>query len=173
MDLYSDIFWSVGDGLHVLRVVARLAVAGVLGAVVGYQRELEGKEAGARTHMLVALGGALPMIFCLEAGMSLSDLSRVIQGLVTGIGFLGGGAILKLTEEHQIRGLTTAASVWVTCGAGIAIGLGALWPALIAVGFSWVILQLLLPLERYLRRQHPPGSPPPSSHDHSSSHRAQ
>jgi putative Mg2+ transporter-C (MgtC) family protein len=167
VDPHNDIFWSVGDSAHVMRVVARLGVAGALGAVIGFQRELEGKEAGARTHILVALGGALPMIFCLEAGMSMSDLSRVIQGLVTGIGFIGGGAILKLTEEHQIHGLTTAASIWITAGAGIAIGLGALWPAVIAVGFGWVILTLLGPLERHLRKQHPPSpSPPkPPSHD--------
>lgn len=171
MNPYDDIFWSVGDAAHITRVVARLLVAALIGAVIGFQRELEGKEAGARTHMLVALGAALPMIFSLELGMSKGDLSRVIQGLITGIGFLGGGAILKLTEEHQIRGLTTAASIWVTAAAGMAIGLGALWPALIAVAFGWIILALLGPLERRLRRQHPPGNHPAPTPAHDNQQR--
>ena len=66
--------------------------------------------------MLVALGAAMPILFALEIGMALSDVSRVVQGVVTGIGFMGAGAILKVTEEHRIRGLTTAGSIWVTAG---------------------------------------------------------
>jgi putative Mg2+ transporter-C (MgtC) family protein len=160
VDPHKDIFWSLGDGAHIVRVLARLVAAAVVGAVIGYQREIEGKQAGARTHMLVALGGALPVLFCLEMGMELRDVSRVIQGLVTGIGFIGGGAILKLTEEHQVRGLTTAASIGLTSSAGIAIGMGALWPAFLAIGLGWVILQLLLPLEEHLRQRHTQSEPP-------------
>lgn len=85
-----------------------------------------GKPAGLRTHMLVALGSALFVVASLEFGMSSSDLSRVIQGLATGIGFIEGGAIFKLNEEREITGLTTAAGIWLTAAVGVAVGDGAL-----------------------------------------------
>src|SRR4051794_31422327 len=90
----------------------RLLIAAALGGLLGYQREKLHKAAGVRTHMLVALGCAF---FVLAPQFEENiDLSRVIQGVVTGIGFLGAGAILKLEQEHSIRGLTTAASIWLT-----------------------------------------------------------
>ncbi|TLD41077.1 MAG: Mg(2+) transport ATPase protein C [Candidatus Jettenia ecosi] len=76
--------------------------------------------------MLVALGASLFVLISLEFGMSSSDLSRVIQGLATGIGFIGGGAILKLTKEREITGLTTAAGIWLTAAVGVAVGVGPL-----------------------------------------------
>jgi putative Mg2+ transporter-C (MgtC) family protein len=149
-----DIFQSVGDWQHVVRVLVRLLVAMGLGAVIGFQRELEGKDAGARTHMLVALGAAMPILFALEVGMALSDVSRVVQGVVTGIGFMGAGAILKVTDEHRIRGLTTAGSIWVTASIGMAAGAGALWPAIMAVVFAMVVLTGLHGLEKTLQARH-------------------
>jgi putative Mg2+ transporter-C (MgtC) family protein len=90
-----------------LRLIGSL----VIGTVIGLQRELTHKPAGLRTHLLVALGSTLLVVAAVNAGMKSADVSRVIQGLITGIGFLGGGTILKLTQEHEIRGLTTAAGI--------------------------------------------------------------
>lgn len=128
----------------------RLLVALLVGALVGVQRELTHKPAGLRTHMLLALGTALVVVSAAESGMSLSDLSRVIQGLVTGIGFLGGGAILKLTAEHEIHGLTTAAGIWMTAAASAAAGLGQLALALIGVCLGLIVLAAFVKLEKRL-----------------------
>lgn len=154
----EQVFWGLGDGAHLLRVTARLALAGVLGGVIGIQRGLSRKEAGMRTHMLVAIGSALVVIGSLEAGCDNHDVSRVIQGLVTGIGFIGAGTILKLTTERDIIGLTTAASIWVTACIGIAAALGALWPALLGTAFGWITLTWLYRLEHFLRGDEPPGA---------------
>jgi len=128
------------DGAQALRLTIQLLVAAVLGAIIGIQRELIGKAAGLRTHMLVSVGAALFVISGAEYGMSSADLSRVIQGLATGIGFIGGGAILKLSEERQITGLTTAAGIWLTCAVGVAVGLGRWGSAVIGAVLSWIIL---------------------------------
>jgi len=88
--------------------------ATLLGAIVGLQRERTRKPAGLRTHILVSLATAAFVISCSSVGMSSDGLSRVIQGIITGIGFIGAGSILKLSEQHEIKGLTTAASVWMT-----------------------------------------------------------
>src|SRR5688572_4973574 len=99
--------FSVGlpDKRETARVVLRLIMASLMGALIGMQREQVGKPAGLRTHMLVSLGAAIFVIACVQTGMDSADLSRVIQGLATGIGFIGGGAILKLTSEKDIQGL--------------------------------------------------------------------
>lgn len=110
---------------HELQLVIRLVVAGLLGATIGYERELRAKGAGVRTHVLVALGSALFMIisqFGFE-GASRFDAARVAAGVVSGIGFLGGGIIIKSGKNH-ITGLTTAAGLWVTAAMGLGIGCG-------------------------------------------------
>jgi putative Mg2+ transporter-C (MgtC) family protein len=129
------------------RVVVRLTAAMLVGAVAGINRERVGKAAGLRTHMLVALGCAAFIVGVELAGMPQSDVSRVIQGLAAGIGFLGGGAILKSAEDKEIRGLTTAAGIWMTAGAGIAVGMGELAVGFIAISFAWVVLSVLARLE--------------------------
>ena len=157
--LDKELFLARPEWPYLGRVLARLAIAAVLGGVIGFERERTGKPAGARTHMLVALGAALFTLVPLEAGMYSADFSRVIQGLITGIGFLGGGVILKLSEEHQVRGLTTAAGIWTTSAVGMAVGAGWIWPALCGTVLAWVILKPLRPLDHKLR---PPDSPPHS-----------
>lgn len=142
----KDDFW---------RVVVRLTFAMLLGAVVGVQRERSGKPAGIRTHMLVASGSALFVLGPLEFGMISDSLSRVIQGLVTGIGFLGAGAILKLEEKRQIEGLTTAAGIWMTAGIGLAVGLGRFGLALVSVVLAWFILAVVKGVERWINRDLP------------------
>jgi putative Mg2+ transporter-C (MgtC) family protein len=125
------------------RVMVRLLAALALGALIGYQRERTGKAAGLRTHMLVAMGTALFVVSTLEYGMGEDALSRVIQGLVTGIGFLGAGAILKIHEDKEIRGLTTAAGIWMTAAASVAIGLGQIVVGLIGGVLAWIVLAVL------------------------------
>jgi len=130
-------------GLPDIRHLARMIVAMLLGAVVGVQRERIGKPAGLRTHVLVAMGGALFIVAPLEFGMNADGLSRVIQGLVTGIGFLGAGAILKLHEQRDIEGLTTAAGIWMTAAIGIAAGLGRWGLALVSTILTWLTLSII------------------------------
>jgi len=142
-----DVFWQeLTAGLHdsrqLTRVIIRLVVATLLGAIVGFQRERSGKPAGLRTHMLVSLGTAVFVISCSGVGMSLDGLSRVIQGIVTGIGFIGAGSILKVGEERDIKGLTTAAGVWMTAAIGVTAGLGSLGVAVLGTLLAVVILAL-------------------------------
>lgn len=140
-----DIFWEeLTSGLPNARqlwhVLIRLAAATLLGAAIGIQRERAGKPAGIRTHILVTLGTAVFVMACSAVGMSSDGLSRVIQGIVTGIGFIGAGSILKLTEALDVKGLTTAASVWMTAAIGVAVGLGSLGVALLSTIFTLIIL---------------------------------
>lgn len=155
-ELPKEMIFSWPDGQYLLRVALRLCVAVLLGGVIGLERERTGKWAGVRTHMMVALGAALFTVVPLEAGVRSADFSRVIQGLATGIGFLGGGVILKMSAEAQIRGLTTAAGVWTTAGVGMAVGAGWLWPALCATCLAWIIIVFLRPLVPRLRPPSPP-----------------
>lgn len=133
----SDVLPPVGQ---VVRVALRLGGSLIIGTVIGLQRELTHKPAGLRTHLLVALGSTLLVVAAVNADMKSADISRVIQGLITGIGFLGGGTILKLTQEHEIRGLTTAAGIWLTAAASIAVGLGMFVDAFIGVLFALIVL---------------------------------
>lgn len=145
-----DFSFAIPTALDFARIAGRLTCALVIGALVGIQRELTHKPAGLRTHMLVALGTCFIVVAAVEARMSPTDLSRVIQGLVTGIGFLGGGAILKLTAEHEIHGLTTAASIWMTAAASIAAGLGEVVTAALGLGLGIIVLTLLSGIESWL-----------------------
>jgi putative Mg2+ transporter-C (MgtC) family protein len=129
-------------------MAARLAVATVLGAVAGIQREKAGKAAGLRTHMLVALGAALFVVAPEAVGMDDAALSRIIQGVVAGIGFVGAGAILKVSERQEIEGLTTSTSLWATAAVGVAAGVGAIGLALVGMALAWIVLAVLLRWER-------------------------
>lgn len=138
------------DALGLGSLLIRLAIAMVLGAVIGLQRQRTGKPAGLRTHILVALGATLFIIGPLEFGMDGDALSRVIQGLITGIGFLGAGAILKREETKEVEGLTTAAGIWMTAAIGLAVGLGRLGLAVVSTILTWSTLALLAKVERPL-----------------------
>jgi len=136
-------FTDIGDGAGIVRIVVRLCVAVVLGGMLGWERESVGAPAGLRTHMLVSLGSALFVLIPLQAGMALPDLSRVLQGVTAGIGFLGAGAILKQRDRNDVRGLTTAASIWLTAALGVAAGMGREATALLSTLFALVILAIL------------------------------
>lgn len=140
------------DWAQLVRIAVRLLLSAGLGAVVGLQREQTGKPAGLRTHMLVALGATLFVLAPLEMDVSMSDIGRVIQGVATGIGFIGGGAILKLSAEREVRGLTSAAGIWITAAAGVAVGLGRLAIAALSILLTWIILAIIGRAERRIER---------------------
>lgn len=140
-------------------VVFRIGLAAIVGGVPGLQREHLGMPAGLRTHMLVSIGAALFVMAANEAGASIDATTRVIQGLATGIGFLGAGAILKSKDENVVRGLTTAASVWLTAGLGTAVGAGRIWLPIVGSVGAFLVLALLRPVERVMgdvTKVHPP-----------------
>jgi putative Mg2+ transporter-C (MgtC) family protein len=140
--IWEELLSGLPDARRLTHVLIRLLAATILGAVIGVQRERAGKPAGLRTHMLVTTGTAVFVLACSGVGMSLDGLSRVIQGIVTGIGFIGAGSILKLDRERDIQGLTTAAGVWMTAAVGVAVGLGSLGVALLSTLFTIIILSL-------------------------------
>lgn len=119
-------FSDITDASQLTRVTVRLVIAAILGGILGFEREHKGKAAGVRTHMLVAMGAALFVLVPRMAGADDAALSRVVQGIVAGIGFLGAGTILKGKEinANQVKGLTTAAGLWMTAAIGIAAGMG-------------------------------------------------
>jgi putative Mg2+ transporter-C (MgtC) family protein len=140
---------------HLVLVALRLAAAAVLGGLVGVERELVGKAAGLRTHMLVSLGAALFVLAPAEGGLQEGDVSRIIQGVAAGIGFIGAGTILKRAESGEIEGLTTAASLWLTAAIGVAVAVGPLWlPALSVVG-ALLILYVLGIVQRRVAARGP------------------
>jgi putative Mg2+ transporter-C (MgtC) family protein len=150
-----ETFWEklgleLPDGYAAARVAIQLVLSAVLGGLVGLERERLGKAAGLRTHMLVALGSALFVLAAREAGAAPADLTRVIQGVATGIGFVGAGTILKLTEQHEVKGLTTAAGIWLASAVGLAVGLGRIWVAILGAILTLIILHGLLGVERWM-----------------------
>jgi putative Mg2+ transporter-C (MgtC) family protein len=138
-------FSDITDASQLTQVTVRLVIAALLGGVLGYERELKGKAAGVRTHMLVAMGAALFVLAPRLAGADDAAMSRVIQGIVAGIGFLGAGTILKGREQSagQVKGLTTAAGLWMTAAIGIAAGMGRESTAVLSTLLAWVILNLV------------------------------
>jgi putative Mg2+ transporter-C (MgtC) family protein len=140
-------FSDLPDAAGVTRIILRLSIAACLGGVLGYERERMGKSAGLRTHMLVALGAALFVLVPQQAGVSETDLTRVLQGLVAGVGFLGAGTIIKGNGEDQVKGLTTAAGIWLTAAIGVAAGLGreatAILSTLLALGILTIVPHVL------------------------------
>lgn len=144
-------FSDLAEVRQLTQLALRMLIAALLGGLLGLERELRGKSAGIRTHMLLAMGAAMFVLVPLQAGMDQEALSRIIQGLLAGVGLLCAGSILKSTGDDQIYGLTTAAGLWLTTAIGVAAGMGreatAVFCTLLALG----ILALEGPLGR-LRR---------------------
>jgi len=132
------------------RDIVRLVFAAILGGILGIDREMKHKTAGLRTHMLVSLGAALFILIPLQSDASIQDMSRVLQGLIAGIGFLGAGAIIKIVESHEAKGLTTAASLWMAAAIGIAMGMGHGMTAMLATLLAFIILAAIPWFERLL-----------------------
>ena len=148
METVRQEFADVPDAEQLTRLLLRLGLAILLGAAIGYERESRDSSAGLRTHMLVALGTALFILVPLQAGMDAEAMSRVIQGLLAGIGFLGAGAVIKQSDSGKVRGLTTAAGIWTTAAIGMTVGLGRETTAIISTVLVIIILSVLLRLER-------------------------
>ncbi|SDU02410.1 MgtC/SapB family protein [Halopseudomonas salegens] len=149
-------FSDLSDVEQATRVTLRLVLAAFLGGVLGYERESLGKAAGVRTHMLVCLGAALFVLAPDQAGAMDDAMSRVIQGVVAGVGFLCAGTILKADNLTEVRGLTTAAGIWLTAAIGVAVGLGHEATAVLATLLALFILHFLLGvLERSSKKARP------------------
>src|SRR6266850_405648 len=135
-------------------VLVRLAAAVGVGALIGLDRELRRKPAGLRTLALVALGSALFIIETIDTtrGVYTDATSRVIQGIVTGVGFLGAGSIMRSADEESVRGLTTAASIWLAAATGIACGL-ANWPLAAGSCTFGVLVLITSPVEKVLHNR--------------------
>jgi len=133
----------------VTEVATRLVVATLIGSLIGLDRELRHKPAGLKTHALVGLGAALVIVVA-SAMADPSAMSRAIQGIVAGVGFLGGGAILK-SDGEMVHGLTTAASIWLVASLGIACGAGQWMAAVVALIIALIVLILFNALEKWIR----------------------
>ena len=129
----------------------RLALAAGLGGAIGLEREWRQKPAGLRTNMLIALGSAIFSILSVVLGTATGSPDRVAAQVVTGIGFLGAGAILRSGEN--VHGLTTAATIWVNAGIGMAAGLGAYGIAYGGAAITLVVLLLLPLMERFFEQR--------------------
>jgi putative Mg2+ transporter-C (MgtC) family protein len=154
-------FSDLPDAEQATRVMVRLTLAAFLGGLLGIEREQKGKAAGVRTHMLVAMGAAMFVLVSQQTGMLSADLSRVVQGIVAGVGFLGAGAILKghvkgrSDDEEQVKGLTTAAGIWLTAAIGVAAGMGREATAVLSTLLALGILALVPRLVRMLEKPEP------------------
>jgi putative Mg2+ transporter-C (MgtC) family protein len=137
-------FSDFNDVTEITTLIIRLMMAAILGGILGFEREHRGKAAGVKTHMLVAVGSALFVLIPYQAGISEAELSRVVQGIIAGIGFLGAGAILKKgVDEKELKGLTTAAGIWLTSAIGVAAGLGRESSAVLCTLLALVILVII------------------------------
>lgn len=145
---------------HDLEITVRLVVAAFLGGLIGFERESHGKDAGVRTYALVCLGSALVMVVSVQIFEQYRDIasvdpSRIAAQVVSGVGFLGAGAIIRFPHGNQgshqeaVKGLTTAAGIWAASGIGLACGLGLYHPALITTILTLVILVVFSKLNRF------------------------
>ncbi len=148
--IWQELTAGLPDMRELARVTIRLLAAMLLGAIIGLERASKDKPAGLKTHMLVALGSALFVVVPLELGMPLAEVARIAQGVATGVGFIGAGAILKLSEVREIQGLTTAATIWMTAAVGMTVGLGGLGIGALSVALAWVILAIIGRIEKHL-----------------------
>ena len=137
-------FSDLNDVTELTRVSVRLLIAAILGGILGFEREQRGKSAGIKTHILVCIGAALFVLIPQQAGLvAQADVSRVMQGIISGIGFLGAGAILKGNDEKDLKGLTTAAGIWLTAAIGVAAGLGRESSAILCTLLALMVLLII------------------------------
>lgn len=135
--------FAVPDAGDMTVMITRVLMAGILGGIIGWEREQKGRAAGLKTHILVSIGSALFVLAPLMHDVPADDVTRVMQGIVSGIGFLGAGAILKLDKGERIEGLTTAAGIWMTAAIGMAAGMGQEWVAVITTIVAVIVVGLL------------------------------
>lgn len=143
--------------IGIIELAMRLIAATLVGGLIGLNRELKGKPAGLRTHALVTLGSALVTVVGVyslidKENSDPSAISRIIQGIITGIGFLGAGVILRDEINNRVRGLTTAATIWVSASIGIACGVGAWYAVMFTTALILVVLIVGGPIEQAMLR---------------------
>jgi len=143
--------------MELIETALRLAVATVIGGIFGLDRDLHGKPTGVRTLGIVGLGSALVVVACMDMSASIrgdfNAVSRVIQGVLTGIGFLGAGVIVRGIRQSRVHGLTTAACTWLVACLGVVCGFAS-WPVIvIAVGLALLVLVAGGPIERFFHRR--------------------
>lgn len=142
------------SAVQAAQLFVRLLVAGVVGGLLGWERERAGKAAGFRTHILVAVGSAAFVAVAQQGGISAEGMRNVVQGLVAGIGFLGAGCIMKADNEGHVKGLTTAAGLWLTSAVGLAAGLGREVSALLVGAVGLFVLHVLGQWEARIKHPH-------------------
>ena len=151
--MYDYIYASVNTiEVNTIGTIYKMILSMVLGALVGYERKRKGQTAGVRTFSLIAMGATLAMVLSIYVpqeylGLKNGDPGRIAAQVVTGIGFLGAGAIIQM--KGSVRGLTTAAGIWMIAAIGMAVGVGMYWTALIA---TLLILFILVQLEKFEHR---------------------
>lgn len=165
LDTFEAEFGDIGDVAGITRSLIRLTIAVLLAALLGWNRERYGNAAGLRTHMLVGLGSALFVLVPLQSGMQIADVSRVLQGVIAGIGFLGAGAIIKMDDKMKVRGVTTAASIFMTAAIGVSAGMGREVLAILCTGLALAILALLPKLEQAASKRGDEPNDPDASDD--------
>lgn len=151
-------FSDVDELITMVILFIRLLMGAILGGVLGLNRQIQGKSAGVRTHMLVCMGAATFILIPQQLGISDSEMSRVIQGVITGIGFLCAGTIISGQNEENATGLTTAAGLWFTAAIGIAVGLGRQQTAILCTVLAWAVLYLMPMLTQFLSKRSGGGS---------------
>lgn len=157
-ELVDELSRGFPDRTYMAIVTVRIVLASLIGGIVGFERSWTGKQAGLRTHMLVCLGSAIFVMTVSVRGHDADALSRVIQGTATGIGFVGAGTILKLSDRGRVKGLTTAANIWLTAALGTAVGTGHYFLPTAGVVAAWITLVLVERIEERVkarRAKHP------------------
>ncbi|MGE1061690.1 MgtC/SapB family protein [Megasphaera paucivorans] len=140
--------------------IVRLCIAVILGGIIGYERQAQSKSAGLRTHILVCLGSCLCMIISINIAMDMyfqygitnSDPERIAAQVITGIGFLGAGTILANQKERNVKGLTTAASIWAVAAVGLVVGAGYIVTAVAATFLVFIVLTIFIRVDDLVRR---------------------
>lgn len=146
-------FSEITDLAQIIRIILRFLLAAILGGLLGYDREVKGKAAGLRTHMLVSFGAALFILVPQQSGASIADLTRVMQGLTAGVGFIGAGSIIMGSQQEDAKGVTTATGIWLTAAIGVAVGMGREATAILSTLFALGILSLIPKIERLFERR--------------------
>ena len=137
--------------MSILDIIVRLGAALLVGGAIGLNRDLHGKPTGVRTLSLVALGSALAVIAVTESA-DINAVSRVIQGILTGVGFIGAGVIMRTADDH-VHGLTTAACTWLTACVGVICGIAKWQVILVGVPLLFAVLHLGGPIENWIHRR--------------------
>lgn len=161
----SQEFSDLPDAAEATRILLRLSLAALLGGLLGIEREAKGKAAGVRTHMMVAMGAAMFVVASQQFDIQPADMSRVLQGVIAGVGFLGAGTILKGDAESQVKGLTTAAGIWMTAAIGVAAGMGKEATAVLATLLTLAILASLPLIAALFERSTTPTQHPRAPRD--------